>query len=101
MQGRSTGRKVTTHIMAFVITTGLERARKGKELLPNEAQLYVNHGAVIAEPRVFMKRKTNFRRAVELDPRKFIVLMEAGSPFRVAPIRGSAATVRASLERPA
>ena len=49
-----------------------------------------------------MKRKTNFKRAVELDPRNFIVLMEAASTFQgMRRYAEAQATVRAGPEHPA
>ena len=52
-----------------------------KRLLPNEARIYVNIGAVDRRTARWEEAQTNFRRAVELDPRNFVVLLEAGSVF--------------------
>ena len=50
-----------------------------KRLLPNEARIYVTIGAVDRRTARWQEAETNFRRAVELDPRNFIVAMEAAS----------------------
>ena len=60
----------------------LQELEKAKELLPNEARIYVTIGAIDRRTARFQEAETNFRRAVELDPRNFIVLMEAGSTFQ-------------------
>jgi TolB-like protein/Tfp pilus assembly protein PilF len=52
-----------------------------KRLLPNEARIYVNMGAVDRRTARWQEAETNFKRAVELDPRNFVVLLEAGSTF--------------------
>ena len=52
-----------------------------RRLLPNEARVYVNIGAVDRRTARWDEAKKNFKRAVELDPRNFVVLMEAGSVF--------------------
>ena len=52
------------------------------QLLPNEARLYVLAGAIDRRTARFPEAQANFKRAVELDPRNFIVLMEAGSTFQ-------------------
>ena len=52
-----------------------------KRLLPNEARVYVNIGAVDRRTARWQEAQTNFKRAVELDPRNFVVLLEAGSVF--------------------
>jgi TolB-like protein/class 3 adenylate cyclase/Tfp pilus assembly protein PilF len=52
-----------------------------KRLLPNEARVYVNIGAVGRRTARWEEAQTNFKRAVELDPRNFVVLLEAGSVF--------------------
>src|SRR4029077_2591721 len=59
----------------------LKELEKARELLPNEARIYVTIGAIDRRTARFHEAETNFRRAVELDPRNFIVLMEAGSTF--------------------
>jgi TolB-like protein/class 3 adenylate cyclase len=59
----------------------LKELEKAKELLPNEARIYVTIGAVDRRSARLQEAETNFRRAVELDPRNFLVLMEAGSTF--------------------
>jgi len=51
-------------------------------LLPNEARLYVLAGAIDRRNARFPEAQANFKRAVELDPRNFVVLMEAGSTFQ-------------------
>jgi TolB-like protein/Flp pilus assembly protein TadD len=53
-----------------------------KRLLPNEARIYMLAGAVDRRSGHFPEAETNFKRAVELDPRNFIVLMEAASTFQ-------------------
>jgi TolB-like protein/Tfp pilus assembly protein PilF/class 3 adenylate cyclase len=58
--------------------TELELAR---QLLPNESRIYVNLGAVDRRTARFVEAEANFNRAVELDPRNFLVLVEAASTF--------------------
>jgi TolB-like protein/Tfp pilus assembly protein PilF len=53
-----------------------------KRLLPNEARVYMLAGALDRRTARFAEAKTNFRRAVELDPRNFVVVMEASSTFQ-------------------
>ena len=60
----------------------LQELEKAKELLPNEARIYITIGAIDRRTARFREADANFRRAVELDPRNFIVLMEAGSTFQ-------------------
>ncbi len=60
----------------------LKELERAKELLPNEARIYVTIGAVDRRTARWQEAQTNFKRAVELDPRNFIVLMEAGSTFQ-------------------
>ncbi len=55
-----------------------ERAR---QLLPNEARVYMVIGALDRRTARWQEAETNFKRAVELDPRNFVVAMEAGSTF--------------------
>lgn len=57
----------------------LKELEVAKQLLPNEARIYVTIGAIDRRSGRFQEAQTNFRRAVELDPRNFIVLMEAGA----------------------
>jgi TolB-like protein/class 3 adenylate cyclase/Tfp pilus assembly protein PilF len=52
------------------------------KLLPNEARLYLLAGAIDRRTARFAEAQANFKRAVELDPRNFVVLMEAGSTFQ-------------------
>src|SRR5215467_7493368 len=52
------------------------------QLLPNEARLYVLAGAVDRRTNRFSDAESNFKRAVELDPRNFYALGEAGSTFQ-------------------
>ena len=52
------------------------------QLLPNEARLYVVIGSVDRRTARWQEAEANFKRAVELDPRNFVVLMEAGSTFQ-------------------
>jgi TolB-like protein/Tfp pilus assembly protein PilF/class 3 adenylate cyclase len=52
------------------------------QLLPNEARIYVVIGSVDRRTARWKEAETNFKRAVELDPRNFTVLMEAGSTFQ-------------------
>ncbi len=59
----------------------LKELEKAKQLLPNEARIYVTIGAVDRRTARWQEAATNFRRAVELDPRNFLVLMEAASTF--------------------
>ena len=59
----------------------LKELEKAKQLLPNEARIYVTIGAVDRRTARWQEAETNFRRAVELDPRNFLVLMEAASTF--------------------
>ena len=60
----------------------LKELELAKQLLPNEARLYVNIGAVDRRTGRWQEAETNFKRAVELDPRNFILLQEAGSIFQ-------------------
>ena len=59
----------------------LKELERAKELLPNEARIYVTIGAVDRRTARWQEAETNFRRAVELDPRNFLVLMESASTF--------------------
>jgi tetratricopeptide (TPR) repeat protein len=59
----------------------LKELERAKELLPNEARIYVTIGAVDRRTARLHEAETNFRRAAELDPRNFLVLMEAASTF--------------------
>jgi tetratricopeptide (TPR) repeat protein len=59
----------------------LQELELAKQLLPNEARVYVNIGAVDRRTARWQEAEANFKRAAELDPRNFIVLMEAGSIF--------------------
>jgi len=52
-----------------------------RQLLPNEARIFMNMGAVDRRSGRWQEAETNFRRAVDLDPRNFVVLLEAGSTF--------------------
>ena len=52
------------------------------QLLPNEARLYMMAGAIDRRTGRFTEAQSNFKRAVELDPRNFVVLLEAGSTFQ-------------------
>src|SRR5215469_9686297 len=60
----------------------LRELEKAKELLPNEARIYVTIGAIGRRTARFQEAETNFKRAVELDPRNFIVVGEAASTFQ-------------------
>ncbi len=60
----------------------LKELKKAKELLPNEARIYVTIGAIDRRTARWQEAVANFTRAVELDPRNFIVLMETGSTFQ-------------------
>ena len=53
-----------------------------KQKLPNEARLYMTSGAINRRSGRLDDAVTNFARAVELDPRNFVVVMEAGSTFQ-------------------
>ena len=53
-----------------------------KQRLPNEPRLYMTCGAIDRRSGRFDDAVTNFNRAVELDPRNFVVVMEAGSTFQ-------------------
>lgn len=59
----------------------LQELEKAKTLLPNEARIYVTIGAIDRRTARWSEAKENFKRAIELDPRNFVVLMEAGSVF--------------------
>jgi TolB-like protein/Tfp pilus assembly protein PilF/class 3 adenylate cyclase len=59
----------------------LKEFELAKQLLPNEARIYMITGAVDRRTARWQEAETNFKRAVELDPRNFVVLMEAGSIF--------------------
>jgi TolB-like protein/class 3 adenylate cyclase/Tfp pilus assembly protein PilF len=58
--------------------TELELARQS---LPNESRIYVNIGAIDRRSSRWHDGETNFKRAVDLDPRNFFDLEEAGSTF--------------------
>ncbi len=60
----------------------LKELEKAKQLLPNEARIYVTIGAIDRRTARLQEAENNFKRAVELDPRNFKVLMEAGSTFQ-------------------
>jgi tetratricopeptide (TPR) repeat protein len=60
----------------------LKEFELAKQRLPNEARIYVNTGAVDRRTARWNEAESNFKRAVELDPRNFVVLMEAGSLFQ-------------------
>jgi TolB-like protein/class 3 adenylate cyclase/Tfp pilus assembly protein PilF len=60
----------------------LKELELAKQLLPNEARIYVNIGAVDRRTGRWQEAQANFKRAVELDPRNFIVVEEAGSVFQ-------------------
>jgi TolB-like protein/class 3 adenylate cyclase/Tfp pilus assembly protein PilF len=60
----------------------LEELKPAMQALPNEARLYVLAGAVDRRTGRFADAENNFKRAVELDPRNFYALMEAGSTFQ-------------------
>ena len=60
----------------------LKEFELAKQRLPNEARIYVNVGAVDRRTARWNEAEQNFKRAVELDPRNFVVLMEAGSLFQ-------------------
>jgi tetratricopeptide (TPR) repeat protein len=60
----------------------LKEFELAKQRLPNEARIYVNVGAVDRRTARWSEAEANFKRAVELDPRNFVVLMEAGSLFQ-------------------
>jgi TolB-like protein/Tfp pilus assembly protein PilF/class 3 adenylate cyclase len=60
----------------------LKEFELAKQRLPNEARIYVNVGAVDRRTARWDEAEANFKRAVELDPRNFVVLMEAGSLFQ-------------------
>jgi TolB-like protein/Tfp pilus assembly protein PilF len=57
----------------------LKELERAKELLPNDARIYVTIGAIDRRTARFQEAETNFRRAAELDPRNFIVLMETAA----------------------
>ena len=60
----------------------LAELNSAKHLLPNEARIYMLAGAVDRRTARFPEAEGNFKRAVELDPRNFVILMEAGSTFQ-------------------
>jgi TolB-like protein/Tfp pilus assembly protein PilF len=53
-----------------------------KQLLPNEARIYLLAGALDRRTARFAEAEVNFRRSVELDPRNFVVVLEAASTFQ-------------------
>ena len=57
----------------------LKELEKAKELLPNDARIYVTIGAIDRRTARFQEAETNFSRGAELDPRNFIVLMETAA----------------------
>jgi TolB-like protein/Tfp pilus assembly protein PilF/class 3 adenylate cyclase len=60
----------------------LKAFETARRLLPNEARVYINIGAVDRRSGRLAEAQANFKHAVELDPRNFIVLIEAGSTFQ-------------------
>jgi len=60
----------------------LQELERAKKLLPNEARIHVTIGAIGRRTARFQEAETNFKRAVELDPRNFIVVGEAASTFQ-------------------
>jgi TolB-like protein/class 3 adenylate cyclase/Flp pilus assembly protein TadD len=50
-------------------------------LLPNEARIYMLKGAIDRRSARFEEALTHFHRAVELDPRNFVVVLEAANTF--------------------
>jgi TolB-like protein/class 3 adenylate cyclase/Flp pilus assembly protein TadD len=60
----------------------LAELKLATQLLPNEARLYAIIGAVDRRTARWQEAESNFKRAVELDPRNFFALMEAGSTFQ-------------------
>src|SRR5213080_551550 len=68
----------------------LKEFELAKQRLPNEARIYVNIGAVDRRTARWNEAEANFKRAVELDPRNFVVLMEAGSLFQATRCYGEA-----------
>ena len=60
----------------------LAELKLAKQLLPNEARIYMLTGAVDRRTARFAEAEVNFRRAVELDPRNFVVVLEAASTFQ-------------------
>src|SRR5262249_6991580 len=57
----------------------LKELERAKELLPNEARIYGIIAAVDRRSARFQEAETNLRRAVELDPRNFLVLTEGAA----------------------
>ena len=57
----------------------LKELERAKELLPNEARIYGIIAAVDRRTARFQEAEANFRRAVELDPRNFLVLTEGAA----------------------
>ncbi|MGZ4982598.1 MAG: FlgO family outer membrane protein [Chthoniobacterales bacterium] len=49
-----------------------------KRLLPNEARVFMLAGTIDRRTARFAEAEANFKRAIELDPRNFVVLAEAG-----------------------
>ncbi|HZD07446.1 MAG TPA: tetratricopeptide repeat protein, partial [Candidatus Limnocylindrales bacterium] len=60
----------------------LAELKLATQLLPNEARLYVLAGAIDRRTARFQEAETNFKRAVELDPRNFVVVGEAAATFQ-------------------
>jgi TolB-like protein/class 3 adenylate cyclase/cytochrome c-type biogenesis protein CcmH/NrfG len=60
----------------------LAELKLATQLLPNEARLYVVIGAIDRRTARWQEAETNFKRAVELDPRNFTVVGEAASTFQ-------------------
>ena len=59
----------------------LTQLEQAKQLLPNESRIYMLIGAIDRRTARWQEAQTNFKRGVELDPRNFVVVMEAGSVF--------------------
>jgi len=59
----------------------LRELELAKQLLPNEGRLYMLIGAIDRRSGRFDEARQNFARAAELDPRNFVLLLEAGSTY--------------------
>lgn len=60
----------------------LKELERAKQLLPNEARIYLTIGAVDRRTARWEEAQAAFHRGVELDPRNFVVVMEAASTFQ-------------------
>ena len=67
---------------SVITTRALTELELAKQLLPNEARIYMLAGAVDRRSGRCRKRKRTSNARWNLDPRNFVVVLEAGSTFQ-------------------